>query len=263
MQESLQRRITEQLGEDAARIRLHVLETVTSTNDALRAAAENGAPEYTVYLAQHQTAGKGRQGRAFFSPAQTGLYASFLFRPQMASEQTLAMTPMAAVAAATAIEACTVQPIQIKWVNDLLLRGKKVCGILAEAKYTSQQTPEYVIVGIGINLITPPEGFPAELREIAGAVFPADTDPRKAFTDCAAELISAMLLEYKQLPEKHYLTGYRERLCVLNRPITVNENGAEHPATALAVDDDLRLLVRYADGTEQWRSTGEIRIRIS
>ena len=263
MQEKLQRRIIEQLGADAERIRLHVWDTVTSTNDLLRAAAEDGAPEYSIYIAQHQTAGKGRQGRAFFSPAQTGLYASFLFRPKMTPEQALSLTPMAAVAAARAIEACTAQTMQIKWVNDLLLHGKKVCGILAEAKFSSQQNPEYIIVGIGINLITPSGGFPAELQDIAGAVFPATVNPEDAFIECAAELISAMLQEYALLPEKHYLAGYRERLCVLNRPITVNENGIERPATALAVDDNLRLLVRYPDGTEQWRSTGEIRIRIS
>lgn len=263
MQEELQRRIIKQLGADADRIRLQVLETVTSTNDMLRAAAENGAPEYSICIAQQQTAGKGRQGRAFFSPAQTGLYASFLFRPNMTPEQALALTPMAAVAAANAIEACTGKTMQIKWVNDLLLEGKKVCGILAESKFSSQQKAEYIIVGIGINLMPPPGGFPSELREIAGAVFPHNTNPQRAFTDCASGLISAMLQEYALLPKKHYLTGYRERLCVLNRPITVNENGTERPATALAVDDNLRLLVRYPDGTEQWRSTGEIRIKIS
>ena len=256
------RRIRERLPEDAKGVQLHVLDTVTSTNDLLREAAEQGAPEFTVFAARRQTAGKGRQGRRFYSPPQSGLYLSMLLRPQMQAAETLALTPMAAVAAAEAVEQCTGQRVQIKWVNDLLLHGRKICGILAESKVSAGTVPDYVIVGIGINLTEPAEGFPPDLRDIAGAVYPHGTDTEAAFADCAVALIAALLRQYRQLAQKGYLQGYRERLCVLGRPVTVNENGAERPATALAVDDDLRLLVRYADGTEQWRSTGEIRIRL-
>ncbi|MBP0966928.1 MAG: biotin--[acetyl-CoA-carboxylase] ligase [Oscillospiraceae bacterium] len=256
------RRIRERLPEDAKGVQLHVFDTVTSTNDLLREAAEQGAPEFTVFAARRQTAGKGRQGRRFYSPPQSGLYLSMLLRPQMQAAETLALTPMAAVAAAEAVEQCTGQRVQIKWVNDLLLHGRKICGILAESKVSAGTVPDYVIVGIGINLTEPAEGFPPDLRNIAGAVYPHGTDTEAAFADCAAALIAALLRQYRQLAQKGYLQGYRERLCVLGRPVTVNENGTERPATALAVDDDLRLLVRYADGTEQWRSTGEIRIRL-
>lgn len=255
--------IRARLTPEAKDIRLRVYETVTSTNDLLREAAEAGAPEYTVYAAQQQTAGKGRQGRSFYSPPETGLYLSILFRPQMPPAETLRLTPMAAVAAAEAVEQCTGQRVQIKWVNDLLLHERKICGILAESRFSESQTLDYVIVGIGINLLPPPEGFPPALAEIAGAVYPAEADAAAAFTDCAAALISALMRQYRGLSERQYLAGYRSRLCVLGRPITVNENGEERPAEALAVDDDLRLLVRYADGTEQWRATGEIRIRLS
>lgn len=261
MSEPLLQAITERFSPDAAGVRLSVFEEVTSTNDLLRTAADAGAPEFTVYAAQRQTAGKGRQGRSFFSP-QSGLYLSILFRPQLTPAETLALTPMAAVAAAEAVEQCSGQAVQIKWVNDLLLDGRKICGILAESQFSASNTLDYVIVGIGINLTAPADGFPPELREIAGAVFPQDALPENAFADCAAALISALMREYRVLAEKHYLSGYRARLCVLDRPITVSENGTERPAVALAVDDDLRLLVRYADGTEQWRSTGEIRIRL-
>lgn len=255
-------RIAERLPAGLQDVPLHVLDTVTSTNDLLRDAAESGAPEFTVIAAKQQTAGRGRQGRQFYSPPQTGLYLSMLFRPHGTAAELLALTPMAAVAAAEAVEQSTGQHIRIKWVNDLLLNGKKICGILAESKFSADAFPAYTIVGIGINLIEPAGGFPAELKEIAGAVYPQDTDPAEAFADCAAALIAALIRQYRQLPQKGYLAGYRERLCVLGRPVTVNENGIERPATALAVDDDLRLLVRYEDGTEQWRSTGEIRIRL-
>ena len=252
--------IMTRLTPDANGVRLHLFAEVTSTNDLLRAAAEQGAPEFTVYAAQRQSAGKGRQGRQFFSP-QNGLYLSILFRPQMQHEAALALTPMAAVAAAEAVEQCSGQRVQIKWVNDLLLHERKICGILAESQFTDAAVPDFVIVGIGINLTEPAGGFPPEIAGIAGAVF--RTMPENAFADCAAALISALMREYRGLPEKRYLSGYRERLCVLNRPVTVLENGTERDAAALAVDDDLRLLVRYADGSEQWRSSGEIRIRLS
>ncbi|MBP0966192.1 MAG: biotin--[acetyl-CoA-carboxylase] ligase [Oscillospiraceae bacterium] len=258
----LTRMIAERLPADAKDIPLHIYETVTSTNDLLRDAAEAGTPEFTIFAAWQQTAGKGRQGRQFYSPPQTGLYLSMLFRPQITAAETLALTPMAAVAAAEAVEQCTGQRVQIKWVNDLLLSGRKICGILAESQFSGGAFPDYTVVGIGINLTEPAGGFPAELKEIAGAVYPQDADPNEAFAECAAALIAALLREYRQLPQKGYLAGYRERLCVLGRPVTVNENGTERPALALAVDDDLRLLVRYADGTEQWRATGEIRIRL-
>jgi BirA family biotin operon repressor/biotin-[acetyl-CoA-carboxylase] ligase len=230
----------------------------------VRAAAEQNAPEGTVIIARAQTAGRGRQGRAFFSPPGTGLYLSMLLRPQETAEELTALTPMAAVAAAEAVTRCSGREVQIKWVNDLLLGGKKICGILAESKFSgSSGIPDYAVIGIGINLLEPAGGFPPELRETADAVFPADADAFAAFTDCAAALILALREEYTQLSQRHYLRGYRQRLCVLGRPLTVVENGAERPATALAVDDDLRLLVRYDDGTEQWRSTGEIRLRLN
>lgn len=258
---ALAREISARLSPEAQATRLTVLRETTSTNDALRAAAEQGAPEFSVYLAERQTAGKGRQGRSFFSP-QKGLYLSILFRPQTAPAEMLALTPMAAVAAAEAVERCSGQQVQIKWVNDLLLSGRKICGILAESQFSDANTLDYVIVGCGINLTEPEGGFPPELADIAGAVFASGDMPEHALADCAAALISALIREYRLLPQKHYLAGYRERLCVLHRPITVSENGIERPAEAIAVDDDLRLLVRYPDGTEQWRSTGEIRIRL-
>lgn len=263
MQTTLDQNIISRLPPAAQNIQLKLFDSVTSTNDLLRKAADDGAPEFTVYLAKQQTAGKGRQGRGFYSPPMTGLYLSILFRPKMPPAAALRLTPMAAVAAAEAVEQCSGQRTEIKWVNDLLLHHKKICGILAESRFSDTQTLDYIVVGIGINLLPPPDGFPPELADIAGAVYPPNADAQTVFADCAAALISALLRQYQGLADRRYLAAYRDRLCVLNRTVTVCENGTERPATALAVDDDLRLLVRYADGAEQWRSTGEIRIRLT
>ena len=241
---------------------LTVLDTVDSTNNYLRALADRGASAGTVVLAQQQTAGKGRQGRSFYSPPDTGLYLSLLLKPDCAAEDILTLTPMAAVAAAEAVEAVSGETVRIKWVNDLLLRGKKICGILCESKFAQNTAkPDYVIVGIGINLTAPPDGFPPELREIAGAIFSRHDDPAALFRQCAEALIRRLFAQFEGLRERRYLEGYRARLDSLGKPILVLENGVSRPAVALAADDDLRLLVRYADGTEEWRSTGEIRIR--
>ena len=205
---------------------------------------------------------RGRTASCLLAVLGALLYLSVLLHPVLETHQTPLLTAAAAVAAAEAAESLCGRPVQIKWVNDLLLGGRKICGILAESQFSDAETLDYVIVGIGINLLEPPQGFPPEIRDIAGAVYPAEANAETAFTDCAAALISALMREYRGLPQKHYLTGYRSRLCMLGKTVTVCENGTERQAQAIAVDDDLRLLVRYADGTEQWRSTGEIRIRL-
>ena len=153
-------------------LRALVLESVDSTNTALMRMAATGAAEGTVLLAQAQTAGRGQRGRDFYSPAGCGLYMSLLLRPKMPPEDVLAITPAAAVAAAQAVEAATGRRAGIKWVNDIQIDGKKVCGILTEAA-SSSGTLDCAVCGIGINLFPPPGGYPEALRDRAGALFDA------------------------------------------------------------------------------------------
>ncbi|MBR5370686.1 MAG: biotin--[Oscillospiraceae bacterium] len=238
---------------------LLVFDCVDSTNTLLRTLGDSGAEEGTVVIARQQTAGRGRQGRSFYSPPDTGIYLSALFKPQ---RDILALTPMAAAAAAEAVEALSGEQVQIKWVNDLLLRRKKICGILCESRFTENcGIPDYAIVGIGINLMPPPDGFPPEIQDIAGTVFPSYAAPEERFMRCAELLTRRIFAQYRGLGQKAYLESYRARLSSLYKEILVLENGETRKAYALAVDDDLRLLVRYEDGQEEWRSTGEIRIR--
>ena len=151
MNSQTEQAILSRLSCDPETVQLHVFDSVTSTNDLLREAAANGAPEFTVYAAKQQTAGKGRQGRAFYSPPQTGLYLSILLKPLLAPADALMLTPLAAVAAADAVERCTGQRVQIKWVNDLLLHGKKICGILIENQLKGDSIKQSII-GIGLNV---------------------------------------------------------------------------------------------------------------
>lgn len=248
-----------------AQYTVEIFDTLPSTNEYVRQLAEAGAPSGTAVLARHQTEGKGRLGRKFYSPTGTGLYMSLLLRTDLLPEDALLLTPMAAVAAAEGIEAVTGKHTEIKWVNDLIYRGKKVCGILAQSKLSADgKKLVYAVIGIGINLTVPQGGFPAELREIAGALYDTDESPDAQLFEMLAEaVLSRMMAESGNLTARTYLPSYRERLCVLGKPIIVVEDDKLYDAAAIALDDDMRLLVEYADGSRAWRSTGEIRIRLS
>ena len=240
-----------------------VAEETQSTNTALRALAEAGAPEGTVYLAQGQTGGRGRMGRSFFSPAGTGLYLSLLLRPT-AWEPTRAaqLTAVAAAAMCEAIRQVTGKEPGIKWVNDLLLDGKKICGILTEASFSMESgVLEYAVLGLGVNVYPPEGGFPGQLREIAGAVL--DTPGEDVRNRIAGEFLNRFLEGYEHPEDRHFLDVYRRRSVAVGREVTVLSGGWERRAFAFGLDDDCRLLVRYPDGTEQALSYGEIRIAIN
>ena len=248
---------------DACReLPITVVEETRSTNTALRALAEAGAPEGTVYIAQSQTGGRGRMGRSFFSPTGTGLYLSLLLRPTTWEPARAAqLTAAAAAAMCEAIREVTGKEPGIKWVNDLLLDGKKVCGILTEASFSMESgVLEYAVLGLGVNVYPPEGGFPKELGEIAGAVL--DTPGEDVRNRLAGEFLNRFLAGYAHPEDRSFLDTYRRRSVAVGRDITVLSGGHERRAFAFGVDDDCRLLVRYDDGTEQALSYGEIRIAI-
>ena len=249
--------------QDACReLPITVVEETQSTNTALRALAEAGAPEGTVYIAQSQTGGRGRMGRSFFSPAGTGLYLSLLLRPTTWEPARAAqLTAAAAAAMCEAIREVTGKEPGIKWVNDLLLDGKKVCGILTEASFSMESgVLEYAVLGLGVNVYPPEGGFPKELGEIAGAVL--DTPGEDVRNRLAGEFLNRFLAGYTHPEDRSFLEIYRRRSVAVGRDITVLSGGHERRAFAFGVDDDCRLLVRYDNGTEQALSYGEIRIAI-
>ena len=239
-----------------------VEEEIPSTNTALRALAEAGAPEGTVYLAQGQTGGRGRMGRSFYSPAGTGLYLSLLLRPvSWEPARAAQLTAAAAAAMCEAIREVTGKEPGIKWVNDILLDGKKVCGILTEASFSMESgVLEYAVLGLGVNVYPPEGGFPGELGEIAGAVLESPGEDVRS--RLAGEFLNRFLAGYEHPEDRSFLEVYRSRSVAVGRKITVLSGGTERRAIAYGVDDDCRLLVRYPDGTEQALSYGEIRITI-
>jgi len=235
---------------------------VTSTNSLLRESAGQGAPEGAVLAAGHQTAGRGRLGRKFHSPEGRGAYFSLLLRPRYKACDVALITPAAAVAAALAIEDVTGVRVGIKWVNDLFLNGKKVCGILTEAVLGRDSGfVESAIVGIGINVAQPETGFPEELGCIATAL----TDSNAAAGRLCNRLIAATLDHfwgfYQNLTAREFLGEYRGRSTLLGQDIYVLATDREKCARALAIDDDCRLFVRYENGETAALGSGEVSVR--
>ncbi|MGN0268032.1 MAG: biotin--[acetyl-CoA-carboxylase] ligase [Lachnospiraceae bacterium] len=242
-------------------IRLDVLPTVYSTNVTVREKAAEGEPEGYVVVANSQTNGRGRNGRSFYSPSDTGVYFSLLLRPRCyAAEQAVKLTTMAAVAVCEAIEAVSDETAEIKWVNDIFVREKKVCGILTEASFGLENGYlEYAVLGIGINVSQPEEGFPEEIAQVAGAVFQETRNDGKNLL--AAECLNRFMEYYSNPQDTDYVKEYRRRSFVIGRDITVISANSQRNAVVLDVDEDCCLIVKYEDGTTDRLFSGEISVR--
>lgn len=240
---------------------IDIRDTVTSTNTVLKKIAETGGAEGMVVIAQQQSMGKGRLGRSFFSPKGTGLYMSLLLRPKFSAEESLSITTAAAVAVAGAVEAVCGLPGQIKWVNDVYLRGRKVCGILTEAAVDFENKGlHYAVLGIGVNLREPPGGFSEELKEVAGALFYGETPPG-AKTKLAAEILNRFFKLYQALPERTFLEEYRSRSLLTGMEITFTEGSHQGEGVVLGIDEKMRLVVQQKDGGKKAFSAGEVVIK--
>ena len=241
---------------------LTVLPTAPSTNALVREKANQGCPEGCVIIACEQTAGRGRYGRQFFSPADTGIYLSLLLRPTAYSpQQATCLTAAAAAAMCQAIEAVTGQQPGIKWVNDIFLRGKKVCGILTEAAVGLETGAlDYMVLGAGVNLYPPAEGFPEEIQSIAGSVLERSCPEAK--NRLVGEFLNRFWDFYTHPECRAYLEDYRSRSLAIGQNVTVLSAGRAVSAYAYGIDDDFRLLVRYENGDTEALSYGEIRIQL-
>ena len=223
---------------------------IDSTNDeAKRRAPSSGLP--AVIVADAQSAGRGRMGRSFFSPQGTGLYLSYL-TDKASPEATVGLTAAAAVAVVRAIRRTTGLATEIKWVNDILLDGKKVAGILAER--FSAEGRLFTVVGIGINLTTPKGGFPEELQRKAG-VLDVPTLSREALATALSGELDALI---QALPDRSFMEEYRSCSAVLGHCVRYMINGVSCQGEAVRIDDDGALAVRLADSREELLVSGEI-----
>lgn len=244
------------LGALADRIDLRVFEEIDSTNaEAKRMASEGLRTDRPCLLAAvRQTAGRGRMGRSFYSPADTGAYFSLLYTPAEPLENAVTITSAAAVAVMRAIRRLTALQVQIKWVNDLYWNDKKICGILTEAVTCGQST--HIVIGIGINIRT--VCFPEALSEIAGSLRQAELSPSVLIAACTEELLPLL----SQADGRGWLEEYRRYSMVLQRPIVWTEQGQQTVGIAREIDADGALLAEDAEGRIHRLYSGEISVKM-
>lgn len=239
---------------------LDVRKTVESTNTLAKEAAALGANEGRVIIASEQTKGRGRMGRSFYSPASTGLYMSLILRPKLDLNDSLLITTSAAVAVASAIEKLTGNLVQIKWVNDIFMNGKKVCGILTEASLNVENGGlEYAVVGIGINVTT--NDFPDDIKAIASSIFSKKPTDQPIKSILAAELLNNLSSSMDKLTDHSYLEEYKRRSFLIGKDIYVLKGKNAYEAIAVDIDHRARLVVEYPDKSREALSSGEVSVR--
>ncbi len=234
---------------------------VTSTNTVARDFAKRGLGQFTAIVAESQTDGRGTRGRKFFSPHGTGLYMSIILRPDAHVTDTLYITTAAAAACAEAIETVSGRQAQIKWVNDVYVQNKKVCGILTEGALDPDgKGIEYAVLGVGINVFRPVDDFPDEIKKTA--YWLEDTPVCDIRSRLAAEILDRFIFYYKRLSEKPFLRSYKKRMFLVGREVDFSLNGNNLTGVVLGLTDDLRLEVRLPSGEIKRLSSGDVSVRM-
>ena len=236
-----------------------------STNIRAKQLALEGAPDGTVVTADCQSAGRGRMDRSFQSPKGKGVYLTVLLRPHLPPERLLPVTAMAGVAVCDAVEElCGVRP-GLKWPNDPVLGGKKLCGILTELSLEGETgRVQYLVLGIGVNVLHVAEDFSPEVAEMATSLSLALGHPVSRPALAAAEIraldrLYASLLAGDLTP---YLAAYRRSCVNLGRTVQlISPDGSRETAQALDVDEDFSLVVRTASGAVKTVRSGEVSVR--
>ena len=240
-----------------------VYEVTDSTNKRIKDFADEGFPAGQTAIANEQTAGRGRRGRSFLSLKDKGIYLSYLLRPTCTPQDVASITAWTAVAVGRAVKTVTGLSPDIKWVNDLLLGGRKICGILTELSIeTETGSIQSAVVGIGINVNQTLEDFPEELRSFAGSCAMAVGHPISR-----AALASEVVKEMDKLRDSwpdgkaDFLSTYRSFCITTGKEINVIAGSNVRKGKALDVDDDFALIVEFEGGNVEHVQSGEVSIR--
>ena len=205
------------------------------------------------------SSGKGRPGKTFFSPAATGLYLSIVLRPTLAADRGQFITCAAAVACAQAIEQVTGAESLIKWVNDIYCDGRKVAGILTEGVVDMESGHfEHAVLGIGVNVKPPADGFPHDIADVAGAVL----DDRTGAVRCelAAAILARFWSLYQHMDDPKLHDEYRRRCFLLGQPLIVRQGASRVRARAVDLTPDFKLVIELPDKSRRELPYGEVTI---
>lgn len=233
---------------------MQLLPSCTSTNDLLKTMED--APDGMILVTGCQTGGRGRMGRRFSSP-EGGVYLSILLRPEVEPQKLLHLTAMSAVAMRRAVFDCCGVAAGLKWVNDLIVGGKKLCGILTEWVGT-----ERVIVGIGVNCNTAPDDFPPEVRPMATSLRELTGGPVDPNVLAGAMAFRLRQMRRVLLTEKAaWMAEYAAACVTVGKPVQLLHGESREEAFAEGIDEDGGLIVRRKDGQRTAVNTGEVSVR--
>lgn len=237
-------------------LEIAVLPTVDSTNNEAKRRIAAGFDKPLLVTAEEQTAGRGRQGKAFYSPLGTGIYFTLVIHPGVPVQDAVSVTTMSSVAVCRAIRRLTDLKPEIKWVNDLYWKGKKCCGILVEAVSDFETgITASLLIGVGVNLTT--KEFPSDLPN-ATSLGIAGVSRNRLIVEIVRELLS----ETADLRSRAYLEDYRAWSCVLGKRIDYYRDGEKKTATAVEIADNGGLVVEDETGRRTTLESGEITVRI-
>ena len=242
---------------------LEVFATIDSTNNYLKRESGN-LPDGAAAVADQQTGGRGRLGRNFASPEGKGIYYSVLLRPDLPPAEAVNLTAYVAVAVCNGIEEATGVRPQIKWTNDIVMNGRKVCGILTEMAIEGETAAlQYIVTGIGVNVNQTAEDWPEELKAIAGSIAQAVGHPvhRGRLAACLLNALDQVYLDWLAGNHASYLEQYRKDCLTVGREVKLLRSGGEEIATAIGIDDKFGLIVRHPDGREETVTSGEVSVR--
>ncbi|MDE6034394.1 MAG: biotin--[acetyl-CoA-carboxylase] ligase [Ruminococcus sp.] len=234
-----------------------IYDEVSSTNTCAKEMASAGISAGTVVIADSQNAGKGRSGRNFVSPKGKGLYMSVIMRPDFDIQTASLITSATACAVADAIEKLCPHDVKIKWVNDLYMNGRKICGILTEASLGMEmRSLDYAIVGIGLNIRSSEGNFSRDLRVTATSI-EDETGLKPDRNRLCAEILNSLEKYISCIPERSYIPEYRSREILTGNTITANVDNNKVIAFAEGIDDNANLIIKLPDGTIRHLSSGE------
>ncbi len=254
MKEKLTLELKQYLGADYAGD-VYRYDVIGSTNDEAKKLARAGAVHGTLVLANTQTSGRGRGKNSFHSPEDTGIYMSVIIKPKSRKTDTL-YTVAAAVAVRRVLDRYTDKKAEIKWVNDIYISERKVCGILCEAvRDNDSQEISAIICGIGVNLKCPTAPFPEEIKAKAGYVTDKEVSKERVAAELAVELLAVIDLENDAL-----IREYSDNMMLRGREVYYKENETLKKAKVTGVDCTGGLVVRDSQNKEQILRSGEVHI---
>jgi BirA family biotin operon repressor/biotin-[acetyl-CoA-carboxylase] ligase len=234
-------------------------EIVSSTMDDAWGLARADAPDGTVVLAEEQTAGRGRLKRCWWAPPGSSLLMSLLLRPGLPARQAQRLTMVCSLAVCEAVAAVTPVEAQVKWPNDVLIDGRKVCGILTELDVVGDQL-QAAVVGIGINVNVSFEGAPPLMAPATSLSLAAGRSVSRL--DLLVSLLEGIERRYVAVREgRSYHRQWAKRMATLGQEVEVGGAAEAWHGTAIEVDADGALLVRAVDGTMRRVVAGDVTLR--